>query len=579
MGKIDNLKEIIKTAIRKELEETNTTASGGDYATPNAFSKDKNSTTNRAVKDSEGIGFTKTKETHKNFVKMNEISNTNKSADYEEIKVGGSKDLGNGYKAKKESESDEGSTWCMYKDGKELGEFDYDQDADGFFVHYVDSTEHVPGLDTWEEVLNYYKKNTNENIELTNDENKNEAAVVYNPTGAASAARYSKVSPQQYSQVVAKALSKRNDRTATFQKAKYIMHNGQPHKMENGKLIPLTKVDHSKDPLYNAIASGKQIKKEGSRPMKAISSEYKALAKKDGLINAANEFVANFGDTTAEELSRIFGIDVSKAKKIISALEVNESLNEGAKELEFFTFLKNEIKQHHGSEVGPALARVKDKFVQLYSGATTEELNEITYKEYKNDPALTSKQKLNIAIKECNRALFEIGRYLKQNKKLREEEGLELSEYWKSTAVKIVQMDERLLNLRREIRNFGLKEIVAKLAEESKLAKKNNSSMKKSIGESDFSFDRPAEPPTSSKYKLQKGDRIKILKKLGNPISRTLDVNPEEWPNEGQTYEIIGIDSKAGMYGMKGKYGPKENEVRWHDIKWIDKYSDRIKKL
>lgn len=94
------------------------------------------------------------------------------------------------------------------------------------------------------------------------------------------------------------------------------------------------------------------------------------------------------------------------------------------------------------------------------------QLSEITYKEYKKAPGMSSKHKLNNAIKECNRALFEIERYLKQNKKLREEEGLGLNEYWKSTAVKLVRMNERLKSLQKEIKNFGLKEILSKIQEE-----------------------------------------------------------------------------------------------------------------
>ena len=93
-------------------------------------------------------------------------------------------------------------------------------------------------------------------------------------------------------------------------------------------------------------------------------------------------------------------------------------------------------------------------------------LNEISYNEYKKAPGMTSKKKLNIAIKECNRALFEIERYLKQNKKLREEEGLGLGEYWKSTAIKLVKMNERLKSLQKEIKKFGLREILAQIQEE-----------------------------------------------------------------------------------------------------------------
>jgi len=68
--------------------------------------------------------------------------------------------------------------------------------------------------------------------------------------------------------------------------------------------------------------------------------------------------------------------------------------------------------------------------------------------------------------------------------------------------------------------------------------------------------------------KLQKGDKVYINTKLGNILSRTLDVNPLEWPNKNETYEVVGVDKN--MYGLKGNYGSETNTTRWHDKKWID---------
>lgn len=93
-------------------------------------------------------------------------------------------------------------------------------------------------------------------------------------------------------------------------------------------------------------------------------------------------------------------------------------------------------------------------------------LNEVSYQDYKNFPGMSSKKKLNTAIQECNTALYQIERFLKQNRKLREEEGMGNDQYWKSTAVKLVKMDERLRNLRQEIKNFGLKEMLLRIQEE-----------------------------------------------------------------------------------------------------------------
>ena len=93
-------------------------------------------------------------------------------------------------------------------------------------------------------------------------------------------------------------------------------------------------------------------------------------------------------------------------------------------------------------------------------------LNEVSYKEYKDFPGMSSKKKLNTAIQECSTALYQIERFLKQNRKLREEEGMGNDQYWKSTAFKLVKMDERLRSLRQEIKNFGLKEMLLRIQEE-----------------------------------------------------------------------------------------------------------------
>lgn len=93
-------------------------------------------------------------------------------------------------------------------------------------------------------------------------------------------------------------------------------------------------------------------------------------------------------------------------------------------------------------------------------------LNEVSYKDYKEYPGMSSKKKINTAIQECSTALYQIERFLKQNRKLREEEGIGNDSYWKSTAVKLVKMDERLKSLRQEIKNFGLKEMLLRIQEE-----------------------------------------------------------------------------------------------------------------
>lgn len=134
-------------------------------------------------------------------------------------------------------------------------------------------------------------------------------------------------------------------------------------------------------------------------------------------------------------------------------------------------FSKNtDSKSNAGTEEAERLGFSKAKethvnFKEIWESKLVDIINEVSYNEYKKYPGMTSKQKLNMAIKECNRALWEIERYLKQNKKLKEEEQLGLTEYWKSTSHNIVKMNERVKRIQKEIKKFGLKEIQTSLQE------------------------------------------------------------------------------------------------------------------
>lgn len=82
-------------------------------------------------------------------------------------------------------------------------------------------------------------------------------------------------------------------------------------------------------------------------------------------------------------------------------------------------------------------------------------INEATYKDYKNDQSMTSRKKVNVAIKEVNRKLFEIERIIDQNTKLKTEDGIDSNKYWKSTKVKMHMIGERMVRISNKLKDFG----------------------------------------------------------------------------------------------------------------------------
>lgn len=83
-------------------------------------------------------------------------------------------------------------------------------------------------------------------------------------------------------------------------------------------------------------------------------------------------------------------------------------------------------------------------------------LSEASYKEYKRDESLNSKQKVNNAIAEINRKLFEVEQIMRQNVRLKTEAGVDNSQYWKGTKQKIGKISERILKIAHQFRNLSV---------------------------------------------------------------------------------------------------------------------------
>jgi hypothetical protein len=81
-------------------------------------------------------------------------------------------------------------------------------------------------------------------------------------------------------------------------------------------------------------------------------------------------------------------------------------------------------------------------------------MNEISYKAYKSDETLTSKQKVNKAIQEVNSKLFKIERIINQNLKLKNEDGVDSTKYWKSTRNNLRKISHKMMRISERLLKF-----------------------------------------------------------------------------------------------------------------------------
>jgi hypothetical protein len=98
-------------------------------------------------------------------------------------------------------------------------------------------------------------------------------------------------------------------------------------------------------------------------------------------------------------------------------------------------------------------AAVKEsKFKQL---STELFLSEASYHSYKKDPTSSPKQKVNRSITEMNKRLRAIEQIVNHNVRLKQESGVDNSQYWKSSRQNLTKISERLLRVSKQLKELA----------------------------------------------------------------------------------------------------------------------------
>jgi hypothetical protein len=84
-----------------------------------------------------------------------------------------------------------------------------------------------------------------------------------------------------------------------------------------------------------------------------------------------------------------------------------------------------------------------------------KEMYDQNYPSFKKDDTKNSRQKVNGAIREINRRLFQIERIINRTAKLKQEAGVTSDKYWKSTGPRMNKIAERLLKVSRKLREMA----------------------------------------------------------------------------------------------------------------------------
>ena len=82
-------------------------------------------------------------------------------------------------------------------------------------------------------------------------------------------------------------------------------------------------------------------------------------------------------------------------------------------------------------------------------------VNEVAYQTYKKDPTATPKAKVNNSIMSIHKKLREIEQVINHNVRLKNEAGVNNSQYWKSSRENITKISERLLRVSKQLKELA----------------------------------------------------------------------------------------------------------------------------
>jgi hypothetical protein len=98
---------------------------------------------------------------------------------------------------------------------------------------------------------------------------------------------------------------------------------------------------------------------------------------------------------------------------------------------------------------------VKRNFLERWEREIEGVIGEMNYRQYRKNETGSPQLKINKAIKEINRKIYEVEHLVNQNIKLKTEMGVSSNTYWKKTRNNFSKISERLNRISLKIKQLG----------------------------------------------------------------------------------------------------------------------------
>jgi len=114
---------------------------------------------------------------------------------------------------------------------------------------------------------------------------------------------------------------------------------------------------------------------------------------------------------------------------------------------------KNNAEVFDYKKTAPSEKHFESAYKQMM--ATMEDLQEITYRDFKKDPTSTPQQKVNRGIMEVNKMLGNMEKIVNNNLRLKTEMGVQSGHFWKATGTRFAKINERITRIANRLKELS----------------------------------------------------------------------------------------------------------------------------
>lgn len=117
---------------------------------------------------------------------------------------------------------------------------------------------------------------------------------------------------------------------------------------------------------------------------------------------------------------------------------------------------RNNATRSTGYGIAPTTSDYIKRRNEIFNRAEKmiDQLDEVSYSDYRNDETASTKKKINTSIMEVNRRLYEVERMLTHAMRLKSESGAD-DVFWQSTKSRFSKISERMLRIGTKLREFN----------------------------------------------------------------------------------------------------------------------------